>query len=110
MIGYVFVIRIDVRIVRSIVYLLPHGDAPRYCDATIGASLEISFLLFLLSRSARLLKHPTRGLNQPKKRPRQARIGRYLGLIGARKSSSQIKLSVSADFFARGEPVLPGVA
>src|ERR1700694_2403391 len=56
---------------------------PATVTQQLGQSTEISFLLFFLSRSAPLLKRLTRRLNQPKKRPWRARIGRYLGFIEA---------------------------
>src|SRR5260370_13743370 len=49
----------------------------------LGHPRKIGFLLFLLSRSAPLLKHLPRILNQSKKRQSPARFGRYLGLIEA---------------------------
>src|SRR5712671_5720054 len=68
---------------------------PINCNATIGASTEIGFLLFLLSRSAPLLKHLPRILNQSKKRQSPARFGRYLGLIEARERSAPVFVAVN---------------
>jgi len=86
--------RIDVRIVRSIMRcLVRHGDAlPITQTQRSGHLSEISCLLFLLSRSAPLLKRLSRRLNQPKKRPGRARIGRYLGLIEAHSRSAPVFL------------------
>src|ERR1700694_5136686 len=90
--------RIDVRIVRSIMRsLVRHGDAlPITQTQRLGHLSEISCLLFLLSRSAPLLKRLPRRLNQPKKRPGRARIGRYLGLIEAHSRSAPVFLMARA--------------
>src|ERR1700681_4905597 len=73
--------------------LVHHGDAlPITVTQRLGHLSEISFLLFLLSRSAPLLKRLPRRLNQPKKRPGRARIGRYLGLIEAHSRSAPVFL------------------
>src|SRR6266550_7712404 len=81
--------------------LVRHGDAPQYCNATTGASPEIGFLLFLLSRSAPLLKHLRRILNQSKKRQWPARFGRYLGLIEAQERSAPAFVAVNPSSLAR---------
>src|SRR6266480_2676449 len=67
---------------------------PINCNATVGASSETGFLLFLLSRSAPLLKPLPRILNQSKKRQSPARFGRYLGLIAAQERNAPALVAV----------------
>src|SRR5712664_3844275 len=73
---------------------------PINCNATTGAAPEIGFLLFLLSRSAPLLKHLPRILNQSKKRQWPARFGRYLGWIEAQERRTQEFVAVNPSSLA----------
>src|SRR5260370_15667813 len=62
----------------------------------MGHPWKSVFYYFYRPEAPPLLKGLARSLNQPKKRPARARIGRYLGFIEAQLRSAPVFLMLSA--------------